>query len=175
LLRARIEHNLFYRAEGDREAVSMKTPGTTLRWNVFRDMDAAPNIRGSRDAVVAHNLLIRTRPIRVNGSNHRIESNLMLCPSSGVGLVVSHGSPGYEAAANSLIHDNIIATRRVGILFAAQTRPIESMAQGNKVSSNMFHLPKSRPMYEIRPADMEKKINGDNNFAASRRGPDLCS
>ena len=47
-LKTRIEHNLFYRAEGDREAVSMKGPGTLLRWNAFRDMDAAPNLRGAR-------------------------------------------------------------------------------------------------------------------------------
>ena len=106
-LRARIEHNLFYRAEGDREAVSIKTPGTTLRWNVFRDMDAAPNIRGSRNATVSDNLLIRTRPIRINGSDHRVEGNVVLCPAAGVGFVVSHGSPGYETAVNTLIRDNV--------------------------------------------------------------------
>ena len=174
-LRARIEHNLFYRAEGDREAVSIKTPGTTLRWNVFRDMDAAPNIRGSRNATVSDNLLIRTRPIRINGSDHRVEGNVVLCPTAGVGLVVSHGSPGYETAVNTLIRDNVIATKRVGILFGAQTQPLETMAHGNKLVSNTFYLPKNRPIYEIRPADTESAISQDNSLAVDRRGPDLCS
>ncbi|MPZ39340.1 MAG: hypothetical protein GEU95_15030 [Rhizobiales bacterium] len=174
-LKARIEHNLFYRAEGDRDAVSIKTPGTTLRWNVFRDMDAAPNIRGGRNAVVTDNLLIRTQAIRINGSDHRVEGNVVLCPSAGIGLVVSHGSPGYETAANTLIRGNIIATKGAGILFGAQTQPLESVAHGNKVVSNAFHLPENRPMYEIRPADMASKIKQDNSFTASRSGPELCS
>lgn len=173
-LRTRIEHNLFYRAEGDREAVSLKTPGIALRWNVFRDMDAAPNIRGSRKAVVTDNLLIRTRPIRINGSNHRVEGNTVLCPAAGVGFVVSHGSPGYETAVNTLIRDNVIATKRIGILVGAQTQPLEAIAHGNKIVSNMFYLPKNRPVYEIRPAEMEARINQDNGFTGDRRGPDLC-
>jgi hypothetical protein len=174
-LHARIEHNLFYRAEGDREAVSIKTPGTTLRWNVFRDMDAAPNIRGSRNAVVADNLLIRTRPIRINGSDHRVENNTILCPGAGVGFVVSHGSPGYETAVNTTIRNNVVATKRVGILFGAQTQPLETMARGNKIAGNMFHLPKNRPIYEIRPPETESRINQDNSLTGDRRGPDLCS
>jgi hypothetical protein len=173
-LHARIEHNLFYRAEGDREAVSLKTPGTTLRWNVFRDMDAAPNIRGSRSAVVAGNLLIRTRPIRINGSDHRVEDNTILCPGAGVGLVVSHGSPGYETAVNTVIRNNVVATKRVGILFGAQTQPLEAMAHGNKISGNVFHLPKNRPIYEIRPPETEGRISQDNNLTGDRRGADLC-
>jgi hypothetical protein len=174
-LRTRIEHNLFYRADGDREAVSLKTPGITLRWNAFRDMDAAPNIRGSHNATVTDNLLIRTRPIRINGSDHRVERNIVLCPAAGVGLIVSHGSPGYETAVNTLIRDNVIATKRVGILFGAQTQPLETMAHGNKVGLNVFHLPKNRPLYEMRPAETDSKINQDNSFTGDRRGPDLCS
>lgn len=174
-LKARIEHNLFYRAEGDREAVSIKTPGTTLRWNAFRDMDAAPNIRGSRNAVVTDNLLIRTRPIRINGSDHRVEGNVVLCPAAGVGFVVSHGSPGYETTVNTLIRNNVVATRRVGILFGAQTQPLETMARGNKIVSNLFHLPKNRPIYEIRPPETEGRIKQDNSLTGDRRGPELCS
>lgn len=174
-LRTRIEHNLFYRAEGDLEAVSLKTPGIALRWNVFRDMDAAPNIRGNRNAVLTDNLLIRTRPIRINGSGHRIEGNVVVCPPTGVGFVLSHGSPGYETAIGNLIRDNVIATKRVGILIAAQTQPLETVARGNKIVSNTFHLPKNRPIYEIRPADMESKVNQDNSLTSDRRGRDLCS
>jgi hypothetical protein len=173
-LRTRIEHNLFYRAEGDREAISLKTPGIAVRWNVFRDMDAAPNLRGGPNAVLTGNLLIRTRPIRISGANHRIEGNAILCPS-GAGLVVSHGSPGYAAAANTLIRDNAIATKRAGIVIGAQTQPLETVAHGNKIASNVFHLPKNRPIYEIRPSDMESKISHDNSFAGEQRGPDLCS
>ena len=146
-LRTRIEHNLFYRAEGDREAVSIKTPGTTLRWNVFRDIDAAPNIRGSRDAVVSDNLLIRTRPIRINGSDHRVEGNVVLCPSAGVGFVVSHGSPGYETAANTLIRNNVVATNRVGILFGAQRSPSK---QWRMATARLEHVSSAEEPSDLR-------------------------
>ena len=172
----RIEHNLFYRAEGDREAVSIKTPGTTLRWNVFRDMDAAPNIRGSRNAVVSGQSPDPHAPhphqrLRSPGREQRYA-----CARPRASALSSRTARrATRRRSTRVIRNNVVATKRVGILFGAQTQPLETMAHGNKIVANMFHLPKNRPIYEIRPPDTESRINQDNSLTGDRRGPDLCS
>lgn len=175
LLKTRIEHNLFYRAEGDREAVSMKGPGTLLRWNVFRDMDAAPNLRGSRETTIAENILIRTRPIRIAGKNHRVIGNILLCPiNRSSGIIVSHGSPGYGVAANNVVRDNIVAGGGAGIAFAAQTQPVEATAHGNQITGNAFYLPKSAPALKLQPDSAAREIAAANTLAAAGNGAELC-
>jgi hypothetical protein len=173
-LRTRVEHNLFYRAQGDVEAISLKTPGLVLRWNVFRDMDAAPNVRGSHGDIVTGNILLRTRPFRVAGRGHRIADNTILCPSQGVGLILSHGSPGYEAATDNVIENNIVATSRVGVVIGAQTQPMEEPARGNRFSGNRFFLPAKRPVYEVRPPEDAEKIEASNTMPSMNPGPALC-
>ena len=175
VLKTRIEHNLFYRAEGDREAVSMKGPGTLLRWNAFRDMDAAPNLRGARETTIAENVLIRTRPIRIAGRNHRVVGNILLCPMNrGSGFIVSHGSPGYGAATDNLVRDNIVASAGSGVAFAAQSQPVEATARGNQVIGNAFYLPKSAPAIKMQPDNIAGEIAAINKLAASENGESLC-
>jgi hypothetical protein len=174
MLGTRIEHNLFYRADGDREAVSMKTPGTLLRWNVFRDMDAAPNFRGAHGNTMVENLLIRARPIRVAGRAHRVAGNILLCPRQGIGFVISHGSRGYGAAIDNVLRDNVIAVRKAGVVFAAQTQPIQQMAHGNRIVDNRFHLPAEREAVRLGPDHMVDEIAAANTLSASGRGPALC-
>lgn len=174
MLGTRIEHNLFFRAEGDREAVSMKTPGTLLRWNVFRDMDAAPNFRGSRENTMAENVLIRTRPVRIAGHAHRVTGNIVLCPRQGVGFVVSHGSRGYGVAAENVLSDNLIAASKAGIVFAAQTKPMEQMAYGNKIFDNRFHLPASASALRLGSDEIAGRISAGNTLSAPEREADVC-
>ena len=174
MLGTRIEHNLFYRANGDREAVSMKTPGTVLRWNVFRDMDAVPNFRGAYENTMAENLLIRARPIRIAGRAHRVAGNIVLCPRQGIGFVISHGSRGYAAAIDNVLRDNVIAASKAGVVFAAQTQPIQKMAHGNRIVDNRFHLPAERRAVRLGPEHMLDEISAANTLSASERGPELC-
>jgi hypothetical protein len=174
-LKTRIEHNLFYRAEGDREAISMKGPGTLLRWNVFRDMDAAPNLRGSRDSVIEGNILIRTRSIRIAGKNHRVVGNIVLCPrNKGSGFLVSHGSPGYGVAADNIVRDNIVATARAGIIFAAQTQPVKVAAHGNRITDNSFYLPKTGFAIKVTPESIADEVAAANTLVESEHGARLC-
>ena len=173
-LRTRIEHNLFFHADGDVEAISIKTPGLLVRWNAFRDMDAAPNLRGSPDNTLAENVLIRTRPIRLAGPNNLVAGNILLCPLGGIALYVSHGSPGYAVAADSVIRDNIVAAAKRGVLFAAQTQPLETVAHGNEIAGNTFHLTQPGPVIEIRPPEVSAAVNSGNRISATASGQKVC-
>jgi Chondroitinase B len=138
-LRAQIDHNLFLRAEGDVEAISFKAPGNVARWNVFFDMDAAPNLRGAAKNSLIGNLLFRTRPIRISGSSNRIEGNLIVCPRQTFAILISEGSAHYPAAVNNVISNNRIVARS-GIKFAAQETPVTKNASGNRIEANEFTL-----------------------------------
>ena len=173
-LRARIEHNLFFHADGDVEAISIKTPGLLVRWNAFRDMDAAPNLRGSPDNTLAENVLIRTRPIRIAGPNNLVAGNILLCPRGGIALHVSHGSPGYAVAAGNVIRDNIVAVNKQGVLFAPQTEPLEAIAHGNEIAGNTFHLSLPGPVIEIRPPEVAAAVNANNRISATASGLKVC-
>lgn len=174
-LRTRIEHNLFYRAEGDREAISMKGPGTSVRWNVFRDMDAAPNLRGSRENTIADNIFIRTRPIRIAGSGHSVSGNIFLCPRNrSSAFVVSHGSDGYGVAMNNTVKENVIAAVKSAVAFAAQTQPAKTAAHGNRIVDNRFYLPKSGTAFKLSPETMAAEIADVNVLEESTLNAALC-
>jgi poly(beta-D-mannuronate) lyase len=173
-LATRIEHNLFYRAEGDREAISIKLSGISVRWNTFRDMDAAPNLRGAADSIVSDNVLLRVRPIRIAGRRHVLERNVVLCPREhGVAFLVSYGSPGYSVARESVIRENIIAVERVGIVFVAQTQPVEVVASDNLILDNEFYLPKTAQSVRIGPAYLEE-VTRTNSISGAAVQPPLC-
>lgn len=136
-LDARIEHNLFVATSGDVEAISIKTPAVAVRWNSFMNMDAAPNIRGATDALLAGNILIRTRPIRVAGARHVVASNIILCPK-GPGIMLLDGSNGYEAARRNRIEGNTVVSTKAAIVVRAMQRPVTLPASENAISRNVL-------------------------------------
>jgi hypothetical protein len=174
-LSTRIEHNLFYRAEGDREAISLKTPGIAVRWNVFRDMDAAPNLRGSPENIISDNLLIRTRPLRVAGRNNTVTGNIVLCPSKRrSGILISHGSPGYAVASDNVVRHNVIVGARSAIVFVSQTNPFQRTAYNNDVTQNTFYLPRPGSGFRIIPQDIAEEVFAENKLAAAHSHASLC-
>jgi hypothetical protein len=136
VMNTRVEHNLFLRANGDREAISVKAPWNIIRWNVLKDMDAAINLRGSSDCVVEGNVHINTRPMRVCGSRHRIVNNYFL----GSGIFISHGSPGYGAAKDNLIANNTIVADKHALMIGAQTQPVAEAARNNRIVNNILAI-----------------------------------
>jgi poly(beta-D-mannuronate) lyase len=134
VMNTRVEHNLFLRANGDREAISVKGNWNVLRWNVFKDMDAAINLRGGSDCVVEGNVHVNTRPMRVCGSRHRIVNNYF----QGSGIFVSHGSPGYGAAKDNLIANNTIVAAKNALAVGAQTQPVAEPARDNRIVNNVL-------------------------------------
>jgi len=143
VMNTRVEHNLFLRANGDREAISVKGPWNIIRWNVFKDMDAALNLRGGPHCVVEGNVHINTRPMHVCGSGHTIVNNYF----QGSGIFISHGSPGYGAARDSLIANNTIIAVKNAISIGAQTQPVGEPARNNRMINNIFVVQKrGRPV-----------------------------
>ena len=132
-----IEHNIFYKTNGDRETISLKGTGIITRWNVFYDMDAAPNFRGTGGNVFSGNVMMRTRPLRIAGHQNRVEGNFIACPLQPFAILVSHGSKGYPAATNSKISDNILVARSA-MSFAGQEQPVTQLATGNAIENNSF-------------------------------------
>jgi hypothetical protein len=137
ILNSRIEHNLFIRANGDREAISLKTTGTRVLWNVFYQMDAAPNLRGAADSRIVGNIMIRTRSLRIAGRQHLIRGNLLLCLSR-ISVELTHGSAGYANAENNTISDNLLVASKGGVLFSGQQEGVSKVASNNEISNNMI-------------------------------------
>lgn len=136
-LSARIEHNIFEAAEGDVEAISIKSPNVSARWNIFARMDAAPNLRGGEGSELSGNLLLRTRGIRVAGRGHQVEGNIILCPTSPA-VLISHGTQGYAAADKTRVAENLIAGARTAITFKAQERQVLRHARDSTMTGNII-------------------------------------
>lgn len=139
-----IEHNIFYKTNGDRETISLKGVGIFTRWNVFYDMDAAPNFRGTGNNEFSGNVMIQTRPLRVAGNGNRVERNFIACPLQSFAILVSHGSKGYPAATNSTISNNILIARSA-MRFAGQEQPVTQLATGNLIENNSFFTELNNP------------------------------
>lgn len=102
--RAQILNNIFFKADGDVEAVSLKTSQNIVSGNSFKDSSSAPNIRGGSHNTVSYNLIVNSFPVRVYGNHHNIVGNTFVCPrgSSAIRLDDSwHGHAPTESATIS--------------------------------------------------------------------------
>lgn len=146
MLHTLIEGNTFERAEGDREAISVKTPGTTIRGNVFRDMDASINLRGGSDNLVERNLLVNTRPIRVSGARNRLINNIIVRPRKGFGIQLSARTRGYQRAEDSVVLHNTIFSSKYGVIVGfpggrdSSNNPVRAEPARNIISNNIIVL-----------------------------------
>jgi hypothetical protein len=163
-----IEHNIFYRTNGDREAISFKGEGIHARWNVFYDMDAAPNFRGSGGNEFSENVMMRTRPLRVAGKANRIEKNFIACPLQPFSILISHGSVGYPAATDSMISDNTLVARSA-LKFTGQEQQVTQFATGNLIENNNFFTDSHfLPILGQSLDDMSLAANTMNTFESWR-------
>jgi hypothetical protein len=161
-----VEHNLFLRASGDREAISIKGPWNVVRWNVFKDMDAAINLRGSSDCVIEGNVHINTRAMRVCGERHRIVNNYF----QGSSIFISHGSPGYGPARDNLIAHNTIVGSKSGIVIGAQSQPIGRRAEKNRLINNIVVARKKYDPIVLQPEDEAANVFDRNLLWAGGGG-----
>ncbi len=76
-----IEDNLFERCNGEVELISIKSDGTVIRYNTFRDNHGFVVVRNGRDAIINGNYFIGTDPktksggVRVHGRNLCVVQN----------------------------------------------------------------------------------------------------
>ncbi|WP_112275731.1 polysaccharide lyase 6 family protein [Lentzea terrae] len=71
---ATIEHNLFEKADGDAEAISVKASDNTVRYNTIRNSKGYIVLRHGHRTTVEGNLLFNSG-IRFHGNDHKIYNN----------------------------------------------------------------------------------------------------
>ncbi|WBQ06685.1 polysaccharide lyase 6 family protein [Kribbella sp. CA-293567] len=87
-----VEQNLFERANGDPEAISVKSSGNTIRDNTVRDSLGGIVLRhGSRSRVEGNFVLSGSNGIRIYGNDHLVVNNYVE-KVSGAGIVLGSGS-----------------------------------------------------------------------------------
>ncbi len=87
-----IELNLFERANGDPEAISVKSSGNVIRRNTIRDSTGGIVLRhGNNNRVEGNYLLAGGNGIRIYGNDHLIVNNY-LERIAGAGIVLGSGS-----------------------------------------------------------------------------------
>ena len=132
-----VEYNLFERANGDPEAISVKSSDNTIRYNTVRDSLGGIVLRhGNRNRVEGNYLVDGTEGVRIYGNDHRIVNNY-LAGLSGRALVIGSGSErdhvpgetpdarrGNDAADRVLIAYNTLVNNK-GTLSGESQRPHE--------------------------------------------------
>ncbi|WP_020386148.1 polysaccharide lyase 6 family protein [Kribbella catacumbae] len=89
---ATVEYNLFERANGDPEAISVKSSGNTIRYNTVRSSVGGIVLRhGNTNRVEGNYLLAGSNGIRIYGNDHLIVNNYVGDVSS-AGIVLGSGT-----------------------------------------------------------------------------------
>jgi poly(beta-D-mannuronate) lyase len=87
-----VEQNLFERADGDPEAISVKSSGNTIRDNTIRDSLGGIVLRhGNKSRIEGNFILAGSNGIRIYGNDHLIVNNYVE-QVSGAGIVLGSGS-----------------------------------------------------------------------------------
>ncbi len=87
-----VEQNLFERANGDPEAISVKSSANTIRDNTIRDSLGGIVLRhGNKSRVEGNFILAGSNGIRIYGNDHLIVNNYVE-QVSGAGIVLGSGS-----------------------------------------------------------------------------------
>lgn len=95
-----IEHNLFEKADGDAEAISVKASETTVRHNTIRDSKGYIVLRHGNRNTVEGNLLYGPSGIRFHGNDHKITNNYVAA-SGGRAIVFGSGSEADSGPAST--------------------------------------------------------------------------
>ncbi|MGO1051378.1 polysaccharide lyase 6 family protein [Crossiella sp. CA198] len=98
-----IEHNLFEKANGDPEAISVKASDNTIRYNTIRDSKGYIVLRHGHRNLVEGNLLFGNTGIRFHGNDHKIINNYVAA-TGGRALVFGKGSEA-DSSPTSTGHD----------------------------------------------------------------------
>nr|CEL21144.1 Alginate lyase precursor [Kibdelosporangium sp. MJ126-NF4]CTQ96291.1 Alginate lyase precursor (EC 4.2.2.3) [Kibdelosporangium sp. MJ126-NF4] len=98
-----VEYNLFEKANGDPEAISVKASDTTVRYNTIRDSKGYIVLRHGNRNTVEGNLLFGTSGIRFHGNDHKIINNY-IAGSGERAIIFGKGSEA-DSGPTSTGHD----------------------------------------------------------------------
>ncbi|MEU4194433.1 polysaccharide lyase 6 family protein [Kribbella sp. NPDC026611] len=89
---ATVEYNLFERVNGDPETISVKSSGSTIRYNTIRNSLGGIVLRhGNRNRVESNYILAGSNGIRVYGNDHLVVNNYVDSVGS-AGIVLGSGT-----------------------------------------------------------------------------------
>ncbi|MET7283947.1 polysaccharide lyase 6 family protein [Kribbella sp. NPDC005582] len=92
---ATVEYNLFERVNGDPEAISIKSSGSTIRYNTIRSSKGGIVLRhGNGNRIESNYILGGENGIRIYGNDHLIVNNYVdgVTGSDSAGIVLGSGS-----------------------------------------------------------------------------------
>ncbi|MEV4318004.1 polysaccharide lyase 6 family protein [Actinocrispum sp. NPDC049592] len=98
-----VEYNLFEKANGDSEAISVKSSDNTVRYNTIRDSRGYIVLRHGNRSTVEGNLIFGASGIRFHGNDHKIINNYV-DSSAGRAIVFGSGSEA-DSSPTSKGHD----------------------------------------------------------------------
>jgi len=122
--RALVEFNLFEKADGDSEALSVKSSNNIIRHNTFRDSRGTLSLRHGSGTLVDGNFILGgTSGIRFFGNNHTVINNVVQ-GSAGQALEVGGGEVrddkdsgrNHEAADHCVVAFNTLQSNRAGMV-----------------------------------------------------------
>jgi len=125
--KAVIEYNLFERADGDSEAISVKSSDNTVRYNTIRDSRGSIVLRhGNRNLVEGNLMLGNTAGIRFYDNDHVIVNNVI---QGGTGQIIAGsgdvaddttGSTSHARPDRVLVAFNTVSSNRTNLLQVGQ-------------------------------------------------------
>jgi len=97
-----LEYNLFEKADGDSEAISVKSSDNVVRYNTIRDSKGYIVLRHGNRSVVEGNLLFGSG-IRFHGNDHKVVNNYV-ANTGGRAIVFGSGDEA-DSGPTSKLHD----------------------------------------------------------------------
>ncbi|SDX52835.1 Chondroitinase B [Amycolatopsis xylanica] len=98
-----LEYNLFEKADGDSEAISVKSSDNIIRYNTIRNSRGFIVLRHGDRSVVEGNMLFDNSGIRFHGNDHKIINNYV-DTTGGRGIIFGSGSEA-DSGPTSKEHD----------------------------------------------------------------------
>jgi hypothetical protein len=98
-----VEYNLFEKANGDSEAISVKSSDNVVRYNTIRDSRGYIVLRHGNRTTVDGNLIFGASGIRFHGNDHKIINNYV-ASTTGRAIVFGSGSEA-DSPPTSTGHD----------------------------------------------------------------------
>ncbi|WP_394359336.1 polysaccharide lyase 6 family protein [Amycolatopsis sp. SB7-3] len=98
-----VEYNLFEKADGDSEAISVKSSDNVVRYNTIRDSRGFIVLRHGDRSVVEGNILLGRSGIRFHGNDHKIVNNYVHTTADR-GIVFGSGNEA-DSGPDSKLHD----------------------------------------------------------------------
>jgi hypothetical protein len=145
-----IEYNLFERAEGDPETISMKSSDSIVRYNTFRATPGEITLRhGNRNLVYGNFMLgggnSAARGIRVCGQDHKLWNNYIQDITASPSILLEGGDSDamnqagtahYRVYRAQVVHNTVVNSDGIDVGGGHQYAPVDCVIANNVVQGS---------------------------------------